>query len=253
MALYSILALILSFFVDFLLLLGTNCLWGYPHCPGRCILGAGVGLLYAGLCMLKGFAFLGSFIWRTVFIGLISVAAFGLQKSTLWRGGVFWLLRMALGGAAVGADSPWGAMLAVVCICILCAMGFWRGGRMGVYVPVELNYGDKQLKLTALRDTGNTLFDPVSGQSVLVVGADAAQSLTGLTREQLRQPVESIGVLPGLRLIPYKTVGQEGGFLLGLRLRQVQVGSRRGSQIVAFAPVCLSSEGTYQALTGGAV
>ncbi len=253
MALYSIAALILSFLVDFLLLLGTNRLWGYPHSPGRCVLGAGVGGIHAGLCMLGGFSFLGNFFWRTVFIGLVSVAAFGLQFSALWRGGVFWLLRMALGGIATGADSPWGGMLTAVCICILCAMGFWRGGGLQRLVPVELRYGDKQLKLTALRDTGNTLFDPVSGQSVLVVGADAAQSLTGLTREQLRQPVESIGALPGLRLIPYKTIGQEGGFLLGLRLRQVQVGNRRGSQLVAFAPVCLSSQGAYQALTGGAV
>jgi len=85
-----------------------------------------------------------------------------------------------------------------------------------------------------------------------VIGADAAQQLTGLTREQLLTPVETIGILPGLRLIPYHSVGSSG-FLLALRLRDVKIGSWRGSTLVAFAPERLSMEGAYQALTGGAI
>lgn len=250
---YLVLAVFLSFLVDFLLLLGTNRFCGDSHNLWRCAVGAFVGALHAGACILPGFSFLGNFFWRTVFIGLICVAAFGTSKSALRRGTVFWLLRMALRGVAMGlgTDKHWALVLAAGGICLLCAVFFQWGIGARQYVPVELCYGGRRMKLTALRDTGNMLFDPVSGQSVLVVGADVAQHLTGLTQEQLRQPVESIGILPGLRLIPYKTIGKESGFLLGLRLGQVQVGSRRGSRVVAFAPECLSAEGAYQALTGG--
>ena len=111
------------------------------------------------------------------------------------------------------------------------------------------------MRLTALQDTGNSLIDPLTGRSVLVVGADVAKKLLGLTREQLSMPAEAIvsAGVPGLRLIPYRTVGQAGGMLLGLRLQDVKIGHWKGSSLVAFAPEGLSEEGAYQALTGGVV
>jgi len=117
---------------------------------------------------------------------------------------------------------------------------------------VELSYGDKRVQLTALRDTGNTLRDPVTGRQVLVVDASTAGKLTGLSVQQLKKPVESVTALPGLRLIPYRAVGQAGGLLLALKIPQAKIGSWQGSALVAFAPEGLGSDGTYQALTGGA-
>ena len=61
-----------------------------------------------------------------------------------------------------------------------------------------------------------------------------------------------MGTLPGLRLIPYKTVGGSG-LLLGLWLQDVKIGSSQGSSLVAFSPEIFSAEGMYQALTGGNV
>ena len=252
---YFVLAVFLRFLVDLLLLMGANRFCGYSHKLGRCAVGALMGAIHAGVCMLPGFSFLGNLFWRTVMVGVIGILAFGFTKSALRRSAVFWLLRMALSGAAVGIaeNHRWALVPVAAGICLVCAALFHWGIGSRQYVPVELCYGGRRVKLTALRDTGNTLFDPVSGQSVIIVGADAAQMLTGLTQQQLRSPVESMGSLPGLRLIPYKTIGKESGFMLGLRLGQVQVGSSRGSRVVAFAPECLSAEGTYQALTGGTV
>ena len=115
-------------------------------------------------------------------------------------------------------------------------------------MPVEIAYGGRSLRLRGLRDTGNGLKDPVSGRSVLVVGAEAAQALTGLTAQQLARPLENLGAIPGLRLIPYRTVGSRG-FLLGMQLQKVRIGSRKGSVVVAFAPMGL--EGNVEALIGG--
>ena len=125
--------------------------------------------------------------------------------------------------------------------------------RPGRCVPVVIGLGEEKLELLALRDTGNTLRDPITGREVLVVGADVAGELTGLTREQLLAPVESVGALEGLRLIPYRTVNNGSGFLLALRLQDVIIGKRRGNSLVAFAPEEISAEGAYQALTGGTV
>jgi len=253
MAKYVLTVVFLRFMVDFLLLLGASRLCCYPGEPVRCVFGAAIGALYSGVCMLPQISFLGGFLWRSIFILLTCWCAFGANKSGMQRGVVFWLLQMALGGVAGGLEREnlLGLALASIGISLLFMLVFRCGIGNKRYVPVELCYGGRQMKITALYDTGNMLTDPVSGLPVLVVGADAAQMLTGLTQEQLRKPVESVGSIPGLRLIPYKTIGMESGFLLGIRLQQVRIGSRWGSQVVAFAPERVGSEGTYQALAGG--
>lgn len=254
MTVYLDLVIFLNFLVDFLLLLGTNRLCGYPPLFGRAALGAAFGGGYAGACLIPGFAFLGNTLWRTVSLGLMACIAFGFSKSALRRGILFVLLSMALGGVALGLNSHGflSVVASAVCVFLLCAVGFRGKIDWHSYVPVELSYGDKRIRLTALRDTGNTLRDPITGGQVLVVGADVAQELTGLTVQQLKTPVESVGILPGLRLIPYRTVGQEAGLLLAMKLPRVKIGAWQGSSLVAFAPEGLSPEGAYQALTGGA-
>ena len=100
MTVYLDLVVLLNFAVDFLLLLGTNRLCGYPMRPGRAVGAAAVGGIYAGACAVPGFFFLGSLVWRTVSLILITVVAFGLDRSCLRRGIVFSFLCMALGGVA---------------------------------------------------------------------------------------------------------------------------------------------------------
>ena len=244
---------LLNFLVDFLLLLAASRLCGFPAKPVRTAVGALLGGAYAACCLMPGFYFLGNTLWRTVSLGLISIIAYGVSKSAIRRGLVFAFLSMALGGVMMGIDR--GGFLGIVCgavtVCLLCFVGF--RGRIGgaSYIPVELHYGDKHLRLIALQDTGNTLRDPITGRAVLVVGADTALELLGLTRSQLQNPVGSIDALPGLRLVPYHSIGASN-FLLAMKLKNVKIGNWQGSTLVAFAPERLSAEGAYQALTGGA-
>ena len=100
MDIYLDLAVILNFIVDFLLLLGTNRLAGFPLDARRCALAAALGGVYGGACLIPGFSFLGSLLWRTVCLALMAGLAFGLSKSAFKRGGVFLLLSLALGGLA---------------------------------------------------------------------------------------------------------------------------------------------------------
>ena len=85
--------------------------------------------------------------------------------------------------------------------------------------------------------------------------ADVASELLGLTEEQLQHPVETLtkGILPGLRLVPYRAVPQPGGMLLALRFPGAVIGKNKGSPLVAFAPQVLGRGAGYRMLTGGAV
>ena len=255
MRVYLDIVMILNFAVDLLLLLATNRLAGFDPSVGMCALASALGAVYAGACFLPGFHFLGNTLWRIVSLALMSAIAFGWDKTALRRGVLFVLLSMALGGIALGlGQEGFGNLIASAGgLCLLCLLGFQ--GKVGAsrFIPVELFYGEKSLRLTALRDTGNTLCDPVTGQQVLVTGAEVARELTGLTQEQLRDPVATLAQKPiaGLRLIPYRAVGQEQGMLLALRLPKVKVGSWQGSSLVAFTPEGLQKSGAYQVLTGG--
>lgn len=246
--------ILLNFLVDWLLLMGTNRLCGHPVVLGRTALGGLLGGFYAGVCLLPDTAFLGSPLWRVTVLVLMALLAFGLYRSSIRRAVVFVLLSMALNGIVyfLGSGNVWSVAAGGGIVSLLCILGF--RGKIGSapYVPVELTYKGKNLKLTALQDTGNCLCDPVTGSPVLVVDKDTAVLLTGLSADQISRPVETMGTIPGLRLIPYRSVGAENGLMLGLRLQEVKIGSWKGSRVVAFAPGSLSMEGEYQALTGGA-
>ena len=184
-------------------------------------------------------------------------SAWGCSRSAWKRSGIFLLLSMALGGIALSLGrSDFVALVLAALFCFgLCALCF--GGRIGSreYVPLTLIYEGKSASIIALRDSGNTLRDPITGEQVLVVSGEIGQRLTGLSPEQLRHPLETLAQrpIPGLRLIPYRSVGNAGGFLLGLRLEQVKIDGRTTSAVVAFAAEGLGRGDVYQALTGGAL
>ncbi len=252
---YLGLVMLLNFIVDLLLLMGTNRIAGCSQVWGRQIIAAGVGAIYSGACLLPGFSFLGNFYWRIIFLVLMGLVSFGFYLSALRKSILFVVLSFALGGFAQGLEQR--GFMGIVCsaafLCFLCFLGFgWQFQGPG-FVPVELFYKDNKMSLLAMQDTGNTLRDPVTGQRVMVASAEVGMQLLGLTREQLAMPVETVasGVIPGLRLLPFRTVGQESGLLLTAKLDKVVIGKQEGAPLVAFSPERLDREGMYQALTGG--
>ena len=244
--------MLLNFLVDFLLLLGTNRLAGFPPGVGRAAMAAALGAIYSGACLMPEFRFLGNTLWRLVSLGAMGSVAFGWNRTAVRRTVLFVLLSMALGGIALGfGRGNFSALVfSAAGVWILCRMGF--GSNPGQeYVPVSIPGETGSVNVFALRDTGNTLRDPVTGESVLVLGADAAMNLTGLTMQQLRSPVETAACHMGYRLVPYHAVGQPRGMLLMKRFGNVTVGSRQRDVLVAFAPDIIGKSDGYQALVGG--
>lgn len=254
MYVYMDLVVVLNVLVDLLLLLGANRMTGYPTRWKRVIPAALLGGVYAGTCLLPGFRFLGNALWRLVFLALMAVTAFGVDVGALKRCCAYLLLSMALGGIAgnMSRGDRLGFPIAAALLCFLWnGIGSIPGG--SEYVPMEIRNGDQILRLTALRDTGNTLRDPLTGEQIQIIDSEAAQALTGLTQEDLSRPLDSIGKHPGLRLIPYRTVGQSSGMLLAKRFDSVRIGKWKGSAVIAFAPQKIGSGEGCRALTGGAI
>lgn len=251
---YSGAVMVLNAVVQCLLLAGVNRMHRTQSQWLRILLAGAIGGLYAGICLLSRFSMLAAVHWHFLILALAGILAFGISAAARRHIAVYILLNMAMEGISIGLDagkqiSVIVALIIMSALCGICLFGKKADRR---YVPMEIHYGDRCVRLTALEDTGNMLTDPLTGQQVFVVNPCIANRITGLTQQQLRDPLEAIkkSGLAGLRLIPYRTVGQEGAFLLALRM-QVKIGNTSGKYLVAFAPEMFGQVSTYQALAGG--
>lgn len=240
--------------VDFLLILATNQLTCAPRRMGSAVRASALGGAYAGMCLLPDFRFLNHGLWQTVFLGLLIWLAFGWSWAGLRRGLVFVLLSMTLGGLATGTGVTdyLGILVCASILWLLCRVGFSGNRQATDLVDVELNWQGRRLSLTALRDTGNTLRDPISGEQVLICGADVGEELTGIPQSLFADPTQLAlsGKLPGMRLLSYRTVGLQGSVLPAVRLRGCRVDGVVADPLVAFAPEVIGC-GEYRMLTGG--
>jgi len=246
--------ILLHFSVNFLLLLAANTLTGHIFAWKREILAGILGGIYAGACLLPGFAFLGNWLWRMIALVLLCMVAFGFQWSAIPRGMVFSLLIISLEGLAVyGNTVDWRkTLLYAGCVFFICFISTQWRMRSERFATLRLWYGGKSREVTALMDTGNTLQDPITAEPVIILGRELAEELTGLCPEELASPMETIAArrIPGLRLIPFRSVGCSNGMLLCLRMDRVTLNGKDHHTLVAFAPDQIGNDG-YQALAGG--
>ena len=250
MPVYLDVLMLLNFAVDLLLLVGTNRLAGCPAGLKRTLPAAVLGGVYGGLCVLKGFYFLGGAIFRLGVLSLMALMAFGCTRDALRRGGLFVLLSMALGGAAqiFNRGGFWGLVLSAAGLCAMCILGF-RGKLGQQFVQVSIG----RCGFLALVDTGNALTDPMTGQQVLVVSPAVGEKLLMLERERLADPLAVMAAVPGMRLLPFQAVGRSSGLLPAKRFDDVKIGAWRGSCLVAFSPNEIGQGKPYEALTGGMI
>lgn len=114
--------------------------------------------------------------------------------------------------------------------------------------------------VTALRDTGNTLQDPLTGRPVVVIQGEKLRELLPELplgdRRALENPVELLRNAGEsdlrMQLLPYRAVGVERGLLLAVRMERAEMGTRTiPNCLTALSPTPVSDGGGYSALIGG--
>lgn len=239
-----LIAISMMMVVDILLLFASGRMLGLQLHPLRILSGSVVGGGLTLLAYLSGMEIMSHFLWYMLMLVITALTAIGIRCDRVPGVVLFLLLHLSLGNMTDSGNEMLSTILGAAGITLACILVRKRS----CFVDVMLTYGGKTLCFAALRDTGNELRDPVTGESVLVVSQSIAEELTGLTIPELADPVSSITMLPGLRLIPYQTVANSG-LLLGLRVADARIGNRQGSVLVALSPKNLGRN--YQGLTGG--
>lgn len=273
--------LVLNFVVNYLLLACAGRLDGAPRRRVRCALGAVFGALYGVLSLFPATEFLQHPVCKAgAAVGML-LLAFGWRERLLRTGGLFLLLSCAFGGGLMLLSMVQGgparelgllgpslgmqgiliaAALSYGCLSLLLQGQFQHTRSAGELQELTLVRGERSVTVLALRDTGNTLQDPLTGRPVVVIEGEKARDLLpelpDLDRQGLAHPVEFLGELEetGLRfqLLPYRAVGVECGLLLALRVDRAEYGTQTQSNcLTALSPTPLSDGGGYCALIGG--
>lgn len=216
MVVYWDLVALWNFALDYLLLLGTARLAGMAVHRRRLAAGAALGAVYAVAALALPIS-----RWASAAaLALMCLAAFGKEryiKLTL----LFLLIACALGGGTVllgrmsggmarltrgvvYAELPWGVFCGAAGISwVLLAVVFRGGARHSArdFVRACVACGGKTVTVTLLRDTGNLLTDPLTGEGVPVIEASALAPLGRAPTATLRAHTVSGGetALPALR------------------------------------------------------
>lgn len=267
---YVDLFFLINFSMDFLCLFLSAKILCLRLSVARGLMGAAVGGLYAVLALFSP-------LGRIFSLCLDALVCFALCAIAFYRKGegrslplyalVLTAISMALGGIMTalfhlfnrsplseGLETVEGDGLSVWVFGLLALISGWltlMGGRFFAgrsareKAEIELFYGGRSTRLSAMVDSGNLLREPISGRPCIVTDISALEGL--LPAEILRaarkgDPSAMERISPrhvkNLRLIPTKTASGQG-VLFGVRMEKITVdcgkGGRQVDALVALA------------------
>lgn len=237
-------------------------------------LAAGLGGGYACVCLLPGWTFALHPVIKLAVGVVMCLIAFG-KESQLLRctvvfflvsagfGGLVWAVSMLggydLSGKTIYLPLNWKVMvLSFAAAYVVISTLFRRFDPAAAQdiKPAQVSLCDKTAEFSVLRDTGNSLFDPISNESVLVCQQACLEPLfNGLNVDLDGDPamlVERLSRIPGMRgrvrLIPYNSVGGTG-LLPAFRPDTLTIGGKPVSgTLVAMTDAQFSTYGEYQGI-----
>lgn len=263
--------------VNYVILLATGKLCGASLKRLRLGLGAAVGGVYAVLTVVPQTAFLAGPVMKVASAVLMLLIAYGGEKRLLRTSVVFFAVSAAFAGAVyavslmgggTGSGTPYVPVSARVLLLsfavsyLLITVVFRRIALKNTreLLDVELSLSGRKAAFRALRDTGNTLHDPVSGASVMVADPEALlPALPENAADELMHasdPIELMVALgrleekPGrFRLVPYSSVGVDSGMLVCFRPDELKInGAQERDLLVAISRTRLCADGEYSAV-----
>jgi len=130
-------------------------------------------------------------------------------------------------------------------------------------VPVSISLGHRTVQITALRDSGNTLRDPVSGVPVIVaerssVGLLFDADILGALRRcgentvSFMTEIENAEQRKRFRVVPCVTVSGRN-MLPAFKADAVSVGGHRADVLIAVTNSNIAEGGRFAALVGSLV
>lgn len=269
----------LNTLLNYLFLRGSAAIGGYSAKIWRLIGAAAAGGLYAVAAVLPGLEFMQRIPFQILVVVVMTLMAFGWGRSVVKQGLFFLALSFSFGGLVllvIQTIEPDCMILegrtyyaiSISALLLLAGLSYGmaavvlRGcGRHtgGDIVPMDIELYGNSTQAKALRDTGNVLQDPVSGQHIPVASWKVLARLlpdAHLEQDEFMDPSSLMQRLKkqyprySFRLVTYDAVGIRCGLLLVVRC-MVRSGKKMKCVPVAFTATDLSPHGQFEILIGG--
>ncbi len=240
---------LVNFLMNILIFEGAEIITGETTGKARkaiaAVLGALVscGMFFPSLSFLTGVAtkaclsvamVLCAYKIKSVKYFLKMTAAFYIA-SFVFAGGLTALLTMTDIGSKTGAiysngtwyfNLPWKYFI-LMCVCVYCLLSFV--GRMrrrnitkkSAERDVEIFVKGECCVLKGIIDTGNSLFDPITGDPVIICEYDGLKNIIPKACGDVFDAVREAGLK--MRAVPFSTVGKESGIMAGFCPDRVEI------------------------------
>ena len=257
---------VLNLIIDYLILLVTAKICGLYLRRRRYLISSAFGALYAALSVLPTLGFLTLAPVKLAAGIIMALIAYSCEER-LFRpavcffgvsalfGGAVWALSLRSGGTAISYTVlPVSMPVLVLSFGIIYALLSLlfrqrvKAAERKVY-EVAVVYGDRELKLRALHDSGNALYEPVTGRRVLIASPSVLSPIFPNESEIIKSAdAASIAASPELAgrflLIPYSAVGVSSGLLAAFKPDVISLDGRvRDDILVAVSPTDVSGDG----------
>ena len=266
---------LLNFIINYFILLLTARVCSLPLKRWRYSLGAALGALYSVAVLFPSFSFLSLPVLKLCLGAFMALISYSGSQNLIKPFLTFLAMSAAFGGAVfaislfAGESFSGGFYINVslrilllsfaVCYFVL-NLVFRRFGtrQQRETLSVSITLCGKTSEIVALRDTGNELYDPISGLPVMVTGLDAAKQLLpedcalALLRgapEFMLAVSEHEALRPRFRLVPYSAVGVPFAMLPVFKPDRAQVsGKNTDKLLVGLSPTNMCPDREFSAI-----
>ncbi len=265
MDIYLDVLIFLNTFVNFFILTLTSKLCKDGYKLYRMLLAALVGALFSLYIFLPPQNFILENLYKIIISGVIILICFGFDsiKALLRRTAVFfvatfiyggimmavWLVlkpdNLAINNGIVYLDISPIILIAATLISylIISVIRFFtrRDASAGkrVTLTVETMYGE--ITVTALLDTGNSLRDSITGNSVIIIEKELAEKLFEILPTTENIASGDLQNVKGFRLLPFSTIGGKG-LISAFKPKRVTVKTENEIKLLGEVLVAISEE-----------
>jgi len=266
---------LLNLVINYFIILATAKLCALPLERPRFWASAALGGLYSVLTLFPRLGFLTTPLMKLCLGMVMALIAFGGQGRLLRSFLAFLCVSAAFGGAVfaasmlAGVDMSRGLYISVSMRVLILSFALCYGvitlvfNRLGrraqrQILKVHIKQGDREADFPALRDTGNELYDPLSGLPVMVISPEAAKKLlpSCLSDRLEMEATELLSAVPledgdalKLRLISYNAAGVGSGLMAVFRPDELSVdGKQRNDVLVGLSRTELCPDGEFSAI-----
>jgi stage II sporulation protein GA (sporulation sigma-E factor processing peptidase) len=197
----------------------------------RCLIGSGIGAIYLCIMFFSSFSFLENIVFKFIVSTAMIFTAFHFKKFLDFIKNllIYYILNFILAGGINFSNSIWNSsvitngsvyfkttiwtMLLGIFIVFLFGTSFFKIIKSAI-LSRELNkeltlyHCNNKIKLNAFVDTGNSLIDPLSRTSVVIVSKEKLSSIIDY---------KNLEGIKNFRIIPCQTVADKPNILYGFK------------------------------------